>query len=99
MRIHYVLAVLAAMALFFAAGTSSAQDKPNASGATKPNTGAPSTSKPSKSATQPSLQHNGVNSNAAKEGAGTKLAPPPAAQTAPAEGRGERSCHNRDSDA
>ena len=43
MSIHHVIAVLAAMALFFAAATSSAQDKPNSSGATKPNTGASST--------------------------------------------------------
>ncbi len=97
MRTNYTLAVLAAVTLFFAPSTSSAQDKPNSIGAGKPNAGASSTSKPTKSAKPAPSPANGVNSNAATERPGTGT--PSAAQTAPTEERTERSCHSRDSDA
>jgi hypothetical protein len=97
MSTHYTLAVLAAMTLFFAAATSSAQDKPNSIGAGKPNAGASSTSKPTKSAKPAPSPANGVNSNAATERPGTGT--PSATQTPPVEERTERSCHSRDSDA
>ena len=99
MSIHHMLAAFAAMALFFAAAPSSAQEKPNSSAATKPNTGPSSTSKPSNATTQPPLHRNGVNSNAPTERTGTKQGAPAAAQTAPAGERNERSCGSRDSDA
>lgn len=95
MSIRYMLAVLAAMSL--AAATSSAQDKPNSNAAGKPNAGAASTSKPTQSTKPAPSPATGVKSNAATERQGT--ATPSATQAPPLEGRSERSCHNRDSDA